>query len=153
MGRKWLKTNLTNAGMPREPLETLLAHKLNTGTDDNYYMTNEDHLKSIYLKYLPQIAINPIETLTLESDEFKLIKEENKALKETVDKQAEVHRQELAEMKVNIDENQTNIENLMRQYVKNVKNSRKLNRENDRKDVPFKKEDLINFITFHDEDK
>ena len=56
-------------------------------------------------------------------------------------------------MKVNIDENQTNIENLMRQYVKNVKNSRKLNRENDRKDVPFKKEDLINFITFHDEDK
>ena len=93
MGRKWLKTNLTNAGMPREPLETLLAHKLNTGTDDNYYMMNENHLKSIYLKYLPQIAINPIETLTLESDEFKLIKEENKALKETVDKQAEVHRQ------------------------------------------------------------
>ena len=70
MGRKWLKTNLANAGMPREPLETILGHKLK-GTDDNYYMTNENELKSLYMKYLPYITIDPVETLTLESDEYK----------------------------------------------------------------------------------
>ncbi len=75
MGRKWLKTNLANAGMPREPLETILGHKLQ-GTDDNYYLTNEDVLKTLYMKYLPFIAINPIETITLESDEVRIIKEE-----------------------------------------------------------------------------
>lgn len=76
MGRKWLKTNLTNAGMPREPLETLLGHQLRNGTDDNYYIMNEEHLKSIYLKYLPNITIEPVETLTLESDEFKEVKKQ-----------------------------------------------------------------------------
>lgn len=86
MGRKWLKTNLTNAGMPREPLETLLGHQIKNGTDDNYYMMNENHLKSIYLKYLPAITINPVETLTLESDEYKSIKEDNKALRELIEK-------------------------------------------------------------------
>lgn len=75
MGRKWLKTNLTNAGMPREPLETLLGHQLRNGTDDNYYIMNEEHLKSIYVKYLPSITIEPVETLTLESDEYKKLKE------------------------------------------------------------------------------
>lgn len=75
MGRKWLKTNLTNAGMPREPLETLLGHKLNNGTDDNYYLAHEDQLKSIYFKYLPNITINPIETLTLEGPEYQELKE------------------------------------------------------------------------------
>lgn len=86
MGRKWLKTNLTNAGMPREPLETLLGHQLKNGTDDNYYMMNEHHLKSIYLKYLPEITINPVETLTLESDEYKSLKEANTKLKEQMKK-------------------------------------------------------------------
>ena len=46
------------------------------GTDDNYYLTNEDVLKTLYMKYLPFIAINPIETITLESDEVRIIKEE-----------------------------------------------------------------------------
>jgi len=84
MGRKWLKTNLANAGMPREPLETILGHKLK-GTDDNYYMTNENELKSLYMKYLPYITIDPVETLTLESDEFKSLKSENAELKDQLE--------------------------------------------------------------------
>ena len=62
--------------MAREPLETLLGHQLRNGTDDNYYIMNEEHLKSIYLKYLPNITIEPVETLTLESDEFKEVKKQ-----------------------------------------------------------------------------
>lgn len=85
MGRKWLKTNLANAGMPREPLETILGHELRNGTDDNYYLMNEQQLKSIYIKYLPHITIDPVETLTLESDEYKALKEENKMLKAKLD--------------------------------------------------------------------
>ena len=82
MGRKWIKTNLTNAGMPREPLETLLGHKLTTGTDDNYYIMNEDHLKSIYLKYLPNITIYPTEAFTVEDEGYSKLSSENKVLKD-----------------------------------------------------------------------
>lgn len=95
MGRKWLKTNLTNATMPRAPLETLLGHYIKDGTDGNYYMINENHLNSIYLKYLPNITIDPVETLTLESEEFKSIKKENKALKEQIDKQEQTYRNKI----------------------------------------------------------
>ena len=86
MGRKWMKTNLTNAGMPREPLETLLGHKLKTGTDDNYYLGNEDQLKSIYLKYLPNITINPTKILTLESKEYTEYKTEKENQKNLIRK-------------------------------------------------------------------
>lgn len=85
IGRKWLKTNFANAGMPREPLETLLGHQLRNGTDDNYYIMHEEQLKSIYMKYLPNITIDPIETLTLESEEYHALKEENEMLKSTLD--------------------------------------------------------------------
>ena len=106
MGRKWLKTNLTNAGMPREPLETLLAHKLNTGTDDNYYLSNEDALKSIYLKYLPDIAINPTKTLTLESKEFSELQnqlEDNKKQLEDNKKASEKREIEFRKLKERMD--------------------------------------------------
>jgi integrase len=105
MGRKWMKTNLTNAGMPREPLETMLGHMLKNGTDDNYYMLNENHLLSIYMKYLPHITIDPTETLTLESDEYKSLKEENKTLKEQMEKQKE-------EIQIKEEANQTKIAEL-----------------------------------------
>ena len=104
MGRKWLKTNLTNAGMPRAPLETLLGHYIKDGTDDNYYMTNENHLKSLYIKYLPNITIDPVETLTLESEEYKSIKEENKALKEQIDKQEQTYRNKIDALTGRVDD-------------------------------------------------
>jgi integrase len=100
LGRQWLKTNFANSGMPREPLETIIGHKLG-GTDDNYYNATESQLKSLYIKHLPSIAINPIKTLSLESEEVKAIKEENKALK-----------QEIVELKAKTEENSKSISDI-----------------------------------------
>lgn len=133
MGRKWIKTNLTNAGMPREPLETLLGHQLKNGTDDNYYIMNEDHLKSIYLKYLPEITINPVETLTLESDEFKTLKEENINLKEEMEKRDELHRIEIEEMKARVDNSvekmNKSVNNFEERWIKRLEENSQINRD------------------------
>lgn len=130
MGRKWLKTNLANAGMPREPLETLLGHQLRNGTDDNYYLMHEDQLKSIYMKYLPHITINPVETLTLESDEYKALKEENEMLRATLEELKgrvdsieergnEVRDLDIDELKVYMDANRTLANNLVPKDAEN----------------------------------
>jgi hypothetical protein len=133
MGRKWLKTNLTNAGMPREPLETMLGHMLKNGTDDNYYLGNEDALKSIYLKYLPNITIDPVETLTLESEEYKSLKEENETLKQQMEKRDEQHRIEMETVKAKMDnsfeEMNANVSKLEERWIKKIEENPQYNKK------------------------
>jgi integrase len=133
MGRKWLKTNLTNAGMPREPLETMLGHMLKNGTDDNYYMMNENHLLSIYMKYLPNITIDPTETLTLESEEYKTLKDENKTLKQQMEERDEQHRVEIEAMKAKVDnsveEMNANVSKLEKRWIKKLEENPQYNKE------------------------
>ena len=133
MGRKWLKTNLTNAGMPREPLETMLGHMLKNGTDDNYYLGNEEALKSIYLKYLPHITIDPTETLTLESEEFKSLKDENETLKQQMEERDEQHRIEMEAMEARVDnsfdEMNANVNKLEERWIKKMEENPQYNAE------------------------
>lgn len=133
MGRKWLKTNLTNAGMPKEPLETMLGHMLKNGTDDNYYIMNENHLLSIYMKYLPNITIDPTETLTLESEEYKTLKEENKTLKQQMENRDEQHRVEIEAMKARVDDSveemNANVSKLEKRWIKKLEENPQINTE------------------------
>jgi integrase len=133
MGRKWMKTNLTNAGMPREPLETMLGHMLKNGTDDNYYMMNENHLLSIYMKYLPNITIDPTETLTLESEEYKTLKDENETLKQQMEERDEQHRVEIEAMKARVDnsveEMSANVSKLEERWIKKLEENPQFNTE------------------------
>ena len=133
MGRKWMKTNLTNAGMPREPLETILGHMLKNGTDDNYYLGNEDALKSIYLKYLPYITIDPVETLTLESDEYKSLNEENQALKEQMKIKDEANEAKIAsltsKLESSVEQMNENVSKLEERWIKKLEENPQINNE------------------------
>jgi uncharacterized iron-regulated protein len=106
---------------------------LKNGTDDNYYLGNEEALKSIYLKYLPHITIDPTETLTLESEEFKSLKDENETLKQQMEERDEQHRIEMEAMEARVDnsfdEMNANVNKLEERWIKKMEENPQYNAE------------------------
>jgi integrase len=94
--RKFFATNVTDAKMRDIDSEWLLGHKIGD-TKGRYKKSNKDRLKKEYLKVLPALSIAPVKTVTIESDEVKEIKKENKTLKEQMKIENDSLRAEIKE--------------------------------------------------------
>jgi integrase len=81
--RKFFNTELKNAGCPDQAVETMLAHK--NGVKDAYYLEHEDELRTLYLKFMPALTIQPTETRVVESRDYKELKAENEVLRREMD--------------------------------------------------------------------
>lgn len=75
MFRKFFDTQLTNKGMPEEIREHMMGHVLRDKVRDAYYIANPTELMDIYFKYMEHLTVNPTKTLTIESREYRELKE------------------------------------------------------------------------------
>ena len=82
--RKFFNTSMKNAGAPEFAVEFMMGHKVDS-TKAAYYLRNDAELEGIYLKFMPAITIQPTETHVIQSEEYKELKEENKALREELE--------------------------------------------------------------------
>ena len=93
MLRKFNATMLENDGMNRSLINTLQG-KSNNAVDDVYFFTDEEHLREEYMKHIDALLIfNEVNTVNQYSDEYLLLKKENEALKEQMDKIKELKRE------------------------------------------------------------
>lgn len=88
MFRKFFDTQLTNKGMPEEIREHMMGHVLRDKVRDAYYIANPIELQDIYFKYMEYLTVNPTKTLTIESREYKELKEHYE--KDSQEKAAEI---------------------------------------------------------------
>ena len=88
MFRKFFDTQLTNKGMPEEIREHMMGHVLRDKVRDAYYIANPPELMDIYFKYMAHLTVNPTKTLTIESREYRELKEQYK--KDSQEKSAEI---------------------------------------------------------------
>lgn len=78
--RKIFSSTVVNNGMELTDANWLLGHKIHK-MSDIYTKPSINRLKQEYLRVLPFLSIEEVETLTLESDEYKALREENEALR------------------------------------------------------------------------
>ena len=74
MLRKFFETQLTDAGCIQEHLTHMMGWKL-PGMRANYYIAHPEELQKSYLKHLDYLTLENVETLTIESPEYKELKE------------------------------------------------------------------------------
>ena len=107
MLRKFFNTQLSNSGMGYEPRKHMMGHTI-TGVDGSYYLKHDAELREMYLRYMDKITINPTKTLTIESPEYRELKDK---LKQRADKDDELHK-ENRELKKMIIEIRHDLENI-----------------------------------------
>jgi integrase len=95
--RKYFNTTLLNAGADIFFVDFLMGHKI-SGTHDAYYRADSEALKKKYIKYLPFLAIEDTEVHTIESEEYRMLREENEQMKQEFEQLKSSMRQEFAQM-------------------------------------------------------
>lgn len=83
--RKYFNTSLLNAGADIFFVDFLMGHKI-SGTHEAYYRADPESLKKKYIKYLPFLAIEDTEVHTIESAEYRQLREQNEVLEAKVSK-------------------------------------------------------------------
>lgn len=114
MFRKFFNTQLTNAGMTYEIRKHMMGHVLPNKVDDSYYLENSSELKDIYLTHIGRLTINPTKTLTIETDGYKSLKNENLKLKDEIEakiEQDKLRDAEVESLKVIVSEMMKKMEN------------------------------------------
>ena len=100
--RKFFATTLKNNGMDNLTSEWLIGHKINSITNA-YIKPDIYRLKKDYLDILPFLSLEKIGTKTVESDEYKELKEQylndSKAKEEEIQKLKAEKDEEMAEMR------------------------------------------------------
>jgi site-specific recombinase XerD len=81
MCRKFMNTSFANSEMNYEPRKHMMGHVV-PGVDNSYYLEHQDELIELYIKYMNRITINPTKTITLESPEYKELKERDEKREE-----------------------------------------------------------------------
>lgn len=77
--RKYFNSALLNAGADIFFVDFLMGHKI-SGTHEAYYRADPESLKKKYMKYLPFLAIEDTEVHTIESEEYRKLREQNELL-------------------------------------------------------------------------
>ncbi|MFZ0441669.1 MAG: hypothetical protein WAL81_03460 [Methanobacterium sp.] len=75
VGRKWFATTLNDVGIPQITIDFFLGHSLGAVTGA-YIKPNVETLKDHYLKCINALSIQDVEVKTIESPEFKELKEQ-----------------------------------------------------------------------------
>ena len=108
--RKFYASNLHNGGLDSLNAEWLIGHKVKTLTN-TYIKPEISTLKKEYLKVLPALSLEDIEPRTVESDEFK-------ELKNNYEKRFKDKDNEIADMEKKIENMGTLMEELARELQK-----------------------------------
>ncbi len=95
--RKYFNTTLLNAGADIFFVDFLMGHKI-SGTHEAYYRADPEALKKKYIKYLPFLAIEDTEVHTIESEEYRMLREENEQMKKEFEQLKSSMRHEFAQM-------------------------------------------------------
>lgn len=74
MFRKFFETQLTDSGMVDEHLRHFMGWKPKDPLKQKYYLANSEELQKSYIKHLDYLCLNDVETLTIESREYKELK-------------------------------------------------------------------------------
>ncbi len=98
MLRKFFNTQLTNSKMSYEPRKHMMGHVI-PGVDDSYYLEHQDELIELYIEYMHKITITPTKTVTIESEEYRKIKNELEASKKLEREREERDKQQYEENK------------------------------------------------------
>ena len=86
MLRKFHASNLSKAGMDRYKINVLQG-KSNNSVDDVYFFEDEEALRNDYLKYMDCLLIfTDVKEVTKYSPEYQKVLDENKILKENLNK-------------------------------------------------------------------
>ena len=88
MLRKFFETQLTDAGMINDHLIHLMGWKHKDSLKATYYLAHPDELERSYIKHLDYLTLENLETLTIESKEYKELKEQYK--KDSQEKDEEI---------------------------------------------------------------
>jgi integrase len=107
--RKYFATTIENSGhMEGTQSEFLLGHKIPNKLIETYKMRDFALMETNYLKVLPELSINPVETTVVESEEYKELKRQIEELREqlneerfnsgVLEQQVEKHQLELEKM-------------------------------------------------------
>lgn len=83
--RKYFNNSLLNAGADIFFVDYLMGHTLDD-TRSAYYRADPEALKKKYIKYLPFLAIEDTEVHTIESAEYRMLREQNADLEAKVAK-------------------------------------------------------------------
>jgi integrase len=78
--RKFFNTEMKNAGAPEIMVEYMMGHEIDP-TKAAYYLRKPNDLKTMYLKYMPAVTVQPTETRVIETEEYKELKAENEVLR------------------------------------------------------------------------
>jgi len=101
VGRKWFATTLNDVGIPQITIDFFLGHSLGAVTGA-YIKPNVETLKDHYLKCIEALSIQDVEVKTIESLEYKELKEQyqsdSKAKDEEIKKLKAEKDEEMAKM-------------------------------------------------------
>jgi len=75
MFRKFFETQLTDSGMVDEHLRHFMGWKPKDPLKQKYYLANSEELQKSYIQHLGYLCLNDVDTLTIESKEYKELKE------------------------------------------------------------------------------
>jgi integrase len=102
VGRKWFATTLNDVGIPQITIDFFLGHSLGAVTGA-YIKPNVETLKDQYLKCIESLSIQDVEVKTIESLEYKELKEQyyhdSKAKEEEIKNLKAEKDEEMAEMR------------------------------------------------------
>ncbi|MHC1581944.1 MAG: hypothetical protein ACXQT5_02885 [Candidatus Syntropharchaeia archaeon] len=81
--RKFFNTTLLNNGADIFFVDFLMGHKIDQ-TRAAYFTAQKNKLKERYMRFVPFLSIESVETKTLESEEYKMLKMENEELRRRI---------------------------------------------------------------------
>ena len=90
--RKFHATNLAKSGLDKYTIN-ILQGKSNNAVDSVYFFEDEEHLKKLYLEHMDSLLLlTRIKTIDEYSPEYNKVLEENKRLKDKLDKVDELEK-------------------------------------------------------------
>lgn len=86
--RKYFNTTMRNAGADTDFVEYLMGHNVGQ-TKTTYFRGNPEKLKRLYMKYVPFLSFADTEVRTVESAEYKQLREENAQMQSNLESMQE----------------------------------------------------------------